>query len=128
MVEIKSLNVSLALSYEMLKIMCGAGVSSEMADGIFGATASLVSRTASKVTNLGMGGALQNQLSFEITANTFTSATEESIGQKRCKKITLLPSADATLQDSFLNSSDRSPCPEYLLRLIGMELELPRFS
>lgn len=49
MAEIKSLNVSLALPYEMLKITCGAGVSSEMADGSLGASASLVSRRASKV-------------------------------------------------------------------------------
>lgn len=44
MVEIKSLNVVLALLYETLRITCRAGVSSEMADGICSASASLVSR------------------------------------------------------------------------------------
>lgn len=66
MVEIKSLNVCLALPYEMLEIMYRAGVSSEMADGIFGASASLVSRNIFKSKDLGMGGTLQNQLSFKI--------------------------------------------------------------
>lgn len=94
----------------------------------FGASASLVRRRASKVKKFGDGrrpakSALPRN---DCAGNTYTSATEESTGQKRCEKIQLLPSADATSQDSFLNPSDRSPWPEYLLRLIGMELEVPR--
>lgn len=48
MVEIKRLNVILALTYEILRITCRAGVSCEMADGIWGASVSLVSRPSGR--------------------------------------------------------------------------------
>lgn len=128
MAEIKSRNVFLSLPCETLKIMCGAGVRSEIADGIFWCVSIISSQESFKSKKFGDGrrpakSALPRN---GCAGNTHTSATEESTGQKRCEKIRLLPSADATSQDSFLNPSDRSPWPEYLLRLIGMELEVPR--
>lgn len=76
-----------------------------------------------------MGGTLQNQLSFKITVlGAHSLLWLRNAQDRKDVRKWLLSSANATLRDFFSTFSDRSPWPEYLLRLIGMELELPRFS